>query len=83
MDVGRRARCGTAGAAIALLLLASLVPCLVHMEGSEPDDLCLSFCMPTGPGVGHQLLPAGHSAPPLGAVYRVAPADLPVPPPKA
>jgi hypothetical protein len=83
MHVGRGARYGSVGAAIALLLLAALVPCLAHMEGSGSGDLCLSFGPPTGPGVVHQLIPAGYSAPPLGAVYRVVPADLPVPPPEA
>jgi hypothetical protein len=64
MPVGRGARYRGAAAAIALLLLAGLVPCLLHMEGSGPDDLCLSFGPLTGPGVVHQLLPAGQSAPP-------------------
>jgi hypothetical protein len=74
-------RYGSAGAAVALLLLAAFVPCLVHMDDSA-DDLCLSFGPPTGSGAAPKLLPAGPSAPPLGAVYRVVPADLPVPPPK-
>jgi hypothetical protein len=83
MDVGREARHRTVGAAIALLLLAALVPCLVHMEGSEADDLCLSFGPLASLGSVPEPLPVGPSVPSLVAVYRVVPADLPVPPPKA
>jgi hypothetical protein len=83
MHAERGARLGSAGAAIALLLLAAFVPCLIHMDRSGPDDLCVSFGPLTASGVVHQLLPTGQSVPPLAAVYRDAPVDLPVPPPKA
>ena len=83
MHAGRGVRHRIAGAAIALLLLAALVPCLVHMEGSEGDDLCLNFGPLASPGIVPEPLPAVPSAAPVVAVYRVVPADLPVPPPKA
>lgn len=83
MSAGRASRHGRAGPLIAVLLLVALVPCFVHVDSSGPEDLCLSFGPPAAPGAVPELLPAGHSAPPLKAVYRDVPADLPVPPPRA
>jgi len=68
---------------IALLLIAASIPCLVHADSGDSDDLCLSFGPLVGPIVMPLLLPAGdfHAAP--VTVHQAVPVDLPVPPPEA
>jgi len=83
MRLGQGAPTVHAAGFIALLLIATLVPCLVHADSGDSDDLCLSFGPIVGPIVVPFLLPAGlfHAAP--VTVHQAVPVDLPVPPPEA
>jgi hypothetical protein len=83
MRLGQGALCVRAAGFIALLLMAALIPCLVHADSGGSDDLCPSFGPLVGPVVVPFLLPAGlfHAAP--VTAHQAVPVDLPVPPPEA
>jgi hypothetical protein len=70
-------------AVVALFLLAAVALCLVHVDTMGADDLCASFGPLTGSIVLLAPVPLGefHAAP--MTAYRVVPADLSPPPPKA
>jgi len=68
---------------IALLLLAALLPCLVHGDSHQSGDLCLSFGLLLDPVIVPSPVPAGHFQPAVVTVCEAVAADLPVPPPKA
>ena len=82
MRVGPRIRYRRSAAVVALLLLAAVGLCLVHMDTRGADDLCASFGPLTPPVVLLALILFGqfHAAP--MTTYQLVPADLSPPPPK-
>ena len=83
MRVGRRFRYGRSAAVVALLLLAAVGVCLVHVDTWGGDDLCAGFGPLTPPVVLLALVLLGqfHAAP--MTAYQLVPADLSPPPPEA
>jgi hypothetical protein len=68
---------------IALVLIAALIPCLVHADSGDSDHLCSSFGPLVGPIVVPFLLPAGLCHAASVTAHQAVPVDLPVPPPEA
>ena len=83
MRVGSRIPYGRSAVVVALLLLAAVALCLVHVDTRGVDDLCASYGPLIGPVVLLALVPLGefHAAP--MTAYRVVLADLSPPPPEA
>jgi hypothetical protein len=83
MRLGRGALTVRAAGFIALLLIAALVPCLVHTDSDDSHELCLSFGPLTAPITVPSLVPAGCLQVTPLTVHQAVPVDLPVPPPEA